>query len=67
MSYEVYKAFSVVQQEIDQKVKQIQESLAGAAAKSFEEYHGMCGVIKGLLTARSYIEDLTRHMESSDE
>ena len=43
MSYEVYKAFSVVQQEIDQKVKQIQESLAGAAAKSFEEHHGKIG------------------------
>jgi len=67
MSYEVQKALSVVASEIDQKVKQIQEFLAGGSVRSFEEYQGLCGQIKGLLTARSYIQDLTHHMESSDE
>lgn len=67
MSYEVQKAFSVVNTEIDQKVEQIREFLAGGSARSIEEYRGLCGQIKGLLTARSYIQDLTNHMESSDE
>lgn len=67
MSYEVQKAFGVVSNEIDQKVEQIQEFLSGGSVKSFEEYQGLCGQIKGLRTAQSYIQDLTYRMESSDE
>ena len=67
MSYEIYKALSVVVEQIDQKVKQIQEAIGAGTAKNFEEYRGLCGEIKGLLTARSYVSDLTHNMEQFDE
>jgi hypothetical protein len=67
MSYEIYKALSVVVEQIDEKVKQIQEALSSGTAKNFEEYRGLCGEIKGLLTARSFATDLTHNMEHLDE
>ena len=67
MSYEVHKALSIVIDNIDEKVKQIQDALGSSGAKSFEEYRGLCGEIKGLLTARSFALDLTHNMEQLDE
>lgn len=67
MSYEIYKALSAVVEQIDGKVKQIQEAIGSGTAKNFEEYRGLCGEIKGLLTARSFATDLTQHMEQFDE
>lgn len=67
MSYEVIRATEIVVQNIDEKVKQLQEVIGRGDAKSFEEYRELCGEIKGLLTARSYITDLTKNMEKLDE
>ena len=52
---------------IDNKVKQVEEALGAKAAKSFDEYCAMCGEIRGLLTARSFLTDLTKNMEKLDE
>ena len=65
--YEILKATSVVVNNIDEKVKQLEEHLGSKGARSFDEYCEMCGEIKGLLTARSYITDLTKNMEQLDE
>lgn len=65
--YEIVKATTVVTDNIDNKVKQIEEALGAKAAKSFDEYCAMCGEIRGLLTARSFLTDLTRNMEKLDE
>lgn len=65
--YEIVKATIVVTDNIDNKVKQIEEALGAKAAKSFDEYCAMCGEIRGLLTARSFLTDLTRNMEKLDE
>lgn len=65
--YEIVKATTVVTNNIDNKVKQIEEALGAKAAKSFDEYCAMCGEIRGLLTARSFLTDLTRNMEKLDE
>lgn len=61
------KIISVINQRIDEGVKHIEEALAAKAAKSFDEYCEMCGVIKGLLTARSYLSDLTHQLENLDD
>lgn len=64
---EANKALGVVVNSIDGKVLQLQEALADGRVESFDEYKKVCGEIRGLLTARNYITDLNKSMESSDE
>ena len=65
--YEILKFGGVVAEKIDEKVRQLEESLASKSAKSYEEYCELCGVVTGLLTARRFITDLTKNLEDSDE
>ena len=64
---EANKALGIVVNAIDSKVEQLQEALADGRVESFDEYKKVCGEIRGLLTARNYITDLNKSMESSDE
>ena len=59
--------FDVLTDECNEKIEQLKEFLASGGAKSFDEYKGLCGEIKGLLTARSRVLDLQHKMENSDE
>lgn len=61
------KLIEVINERIDDGVKHIEEALAAKAAKSFDEYCEMCGIIKGLLIARSYLTDLTHQLEKLDD
>lgn len=65
--YETKQALDLLIQQIDQKVKQIEDNLGAKSAKDYSEYCEQCGVITGLLTARRNITDLTKNMENSDE
>jgi hypothetical protein len=65
--YEILKATELVIKKIDDKVKQLEEHLASKGAKTYDEYCEMCGEVKGLLTARNFLTDLTKNMENSDE
>ena len=65
--YEILKATSLVINNIDEKVKQLEEHLGAKGAKSYEEYCEMCGEIKGLLTTRNFLTDLTKNMEKLDD
>ena len=65
--YEVLKATEVVLKKIDDKVKQLEEHLGSKGARSYDEYCEMCGEVKGLLTARNFLTDLTKNLESTDE
>lgn len=65
--YEVLKVTERVTIQIDENIKRLEEDLGANGAKSFEEYRYMCGVITGLLTARRYLADLTKNMESRDD
>ena len=65
--YEVIRAKENVVQKIDEKVKQLEEAIGRKAAKSFDEYCEMCGEIKGLLTTRNFLTDLTKNMEKLDD
>ena len=67
MLHEVRHALEFTAKQIDEKVKQLEDALGARAARSYDEYCGMCGEITGLLTARRYITDLTKNMENSDE
>ena len=67
MSYEVKQTLEFAVKQIDEKVKQLEDALGAKAARSYDEYCGMCGEITGLLTARRYITDLTKNLENSDE
>lgn len=65
--YEILKATALVINNIDDKVKQLEEHLGSKGAKTYDEYCEMCGEVKGLLTARKFLTDLTKNMENSDE
>lgn len=65
--YQIKQALDVLIQQIDEKVKQIEDNLGARSAKDYSEYCEQCGVITGLLTARRNITDLTKTMENSDE
>ena len=65
--YQTKQALGVLIQQIDDKVKQIEENLGAKTAKDYSEYCEQCGVITGLLTARRNITDLTKNLEDSDE
>jgi hypothetical protein len=65
--YQTKQALELIVQQIDQKVKQIEEDLGAKTAKDYSEYCAQCGVITGLLTARRNITDLTKNLENLDE
>jgi hypothetical protein len=67
MMYEVHKVTELLLKEIDGNVRRLEEGLGEKSAKSYEEYVERCGVITGLLTARRYITDLTKNLESHDD
>jgi hypothetical protein len=50
---------------IDEKIYQLQEAISTGRCESFEEYKRMCGEIKGLLTARSYVQETQEMVERS--
>jgi len=65
--YEVHKVTELLLKEIDGNVRRLEEGLGEKSAKNYEEYVERCGVITGLLTARRYITDLTKNLESHDD
>jgi hypothetical protein len=54
-------------QNLNEKVRRLEESLGTGDAKDFAEYQKTCGEITGLLTARLYITDLKKNLENFDE
>ena len=53
--------------EIRERRAQLSDGLGNSSAKSFDEYRFICGEIRGLTTVESYILDLAKHMEYSDD
>ncbi len=43
------------------------DDMAGGACRTFEEYQKLCGVIQGLALAESYLLDLAKRVEESNE
>lgn len=60
-------AFDVVLKDIAQHRDTIARALVDGAAKDFAEYKSMCGEIRGLSVAHSFINDLVRKMENYED
>jgi hypothetical protein len=54
-------------QNLDDKVRRLEESLGTGEANDYAHYQRMCGEITGLLTARLYTLDLKKNLENFDE
>jgi hypothetical protein len=52
---------------INDRVLQLQETLADDNVKDFAEYKKTCGEVKGLLTARLFLNDLQHRLQDSDD
>jgi hypothetical protein len=55
-----------LRKKFDEEIKVIEEELGRGALKDFAEYQGLCGVIRGLLTAQREVNDLLRKMKDYD-
>ena len=53
--------------QVDQKVRNLEESLGTGVAKDYAEYLKMVGEISGLLTVRLNIQDLRKNLENDDD
>lgn len=60
-------AFSVVLKEIEERRDALAQVLISGASKDFPEYKSMCGEIRGLSLAHSFITDLVRTMEQNED
>jgi hypothetical protein len=49
------------------KRSQIADAVSSGAAKDYAEYRALCGEVRGLLTAESYLLDLAKNLENSDD
>ena len=63
----VDKYLKLLSSKIDDKVSQLQMSIADGKAEDYAEYRRMCGEVKGLLTARLYIQDLQERVTQNDD
>jgi hypothetical protein len=63
----VDKYLKLLSSKIDDKVSQLQMSIADGKAEDYAEYRKMCGEVKGLLTARLYIIDLQERLTHNDD
>jgi hypothetical protein len=63
----VDKYLKLLSSKIDDKVSQLQMSIADGKAEDYAEYRRMCGEVKGLLTARLYIIDLQERITHNDD
>lgn len=60
-------AFDVVLKDIDERRDMLAKALMEGSAKDYSEYRSLCGEIRGLSVAHSFITDLVRKMETYDE
>ena len=62
-----YKLLAHIAKEIDKLRGDQQTFLNGGGAKTFDEYRHVCGVIRGLTHAETFVNDLVQKMETSDD
>jgi hypothetical protein len=60
-------AFSVVIKSIEEHREAIARALVDGAARDYPEYKSMCGEVRGLSVAHSFINDLVRKLEREDD
>ena len=61
------KTLEVLLKQYKDKRNQIANAVSSGAAKDYAEYRALCGEIRGLLTAESYLLDLAKNLENADD
>jgi hypothetical protein len=59
--------FDVLKEKIDDQITMYQNHLIDGTCEDFAKYKELCGVIRGLATARREIQDLAKHVEDDDD
>lgn len=59
--------FGYLIRKLDEEREHISETLMTGNIKDYAEYRQFCGVIRGLLIARTLIAETAERLESSDE
>lgn len=60
-------ALDAVIKEIEDRRDAVAHALIDGSAADYSEYKSMCGEIRGLSLAHSYVTDLVRKLERDDE
>lgn len=58
--------FEVLQREINDKVGMILDRLGGGQVSDYADYRYHCGILYGLYSLRTYIEELKRNLEDEE-
>jgi hypothetical protein len=61
------KIIELIRKQIHVKQSQLADALASGAAKDYAQYQFICGEIRGLTAVEMYLQDLVKHLETSDE
>lgn len=61
------KTLEILLKECREKRAQLAEAISSGSAKDYAEYRALCGEIRGLLIAESYMTDLARNLENQDD
>lgn len=62
-----HQLLGLLHKKLEDERKRIVENLGDGVAKDYADYKHLCGVIRGLLTAQSEINDLLRKLKDDDE
>ena len=60
-------SFEYISAKLDERRVEIEQHLGRGAAKTYDEYQKLCGVIQGLEFAEQCVSDLAKRMETEDD
>ncbi len=61
------KVLKLLNSKLEERRKELIEFLGDGGAKSYDHYKEVCGVLRGLLTAQSEINDLLQKMKEYED
>ena len=56
-----------INSKLDERRVELEQHLGRSAAKTYDEYQKLCGVIQGLEFAEQCVADLAKRMETEDD
>jgi hypothetical protein len=62
-----YKIFEILHAKLEDYIGQHQMVVQDGAAKSFDEYKELCGIIRGLKMAQMEIKELGKNLRESED
>jgi hypothetical protein len=63
----IQKFVEIQRQKIRDDLNNYADDIAGGACQNFEQYQKLCGVIQGLAIAESYLLDLAKKVEETND